>query len=166
MKKQVHSRAYLSLTRYSFGSTSAIVTSLAFIISLSNSLDPRLSIVGSLLVIAIADNIADSFGIEVFQESELKKTSIIRLSTLTNFLTRFLVILVFIAFVLLLPMEYALTLSVIWGLALIALLSYFIAREKNASVARTVASHIAVVLVVVLVSYSLREWIITVFTGL
>jgi len=59
------------LTKYSFGASSAIITCLAFIIGLSHSSNPRLSIVGSLLVIAIADNISDSLGIHIFQECRI-----------------------------------------------------------------------------------------------
>jgi len=71
-------------TKFSFGATSAIVTCLAFIIGLSKSGNPQLSIVGSLLVIAITDNISDTLGIHIYQESDLKKSEVVRANTFFN----------------------------------------------------------------------------------
>ena len=117
------------LTKFSFGATSAIVTSLAFIVGLSRSINPKLAIIGSLLVIAVADNISDSLGIHIYQESELKKSKAVRVSTFYNFLTRFLVILVFISLVAFLPIGYSVIFSMVWGISLLSALSYFIAKE-------------------------------------
>jgi hypothetical protein len=50
-------------------------------------------------VIAIADNISDSLGIHIYQESDLKKSEVVRVSTIFNFITRFFVILIFILFI-------------------------------------------------------------------
>jgi len=55
----------IHLRKFSFGASSAIVTSLAFIVGLSRNPNPRLAIIGSLLVIAVADNISDSLGIHI-----------------------------------------------------------------------------------------------------
>jgi hypothetical protein len=104
------------LTKFSFGATSAIITCLALIIGLSKSANPKLSIVASLLVIAIADNISDSLGIHIYQESDLKKSEVVRANTFFNFLTRFFVILIFILLVVFLPTGYAIIFSIIWGI--------------------------------------------------
>jgi hypothetical protein len=95
------------LTKISFGVTSAIVTSLAFIVSLSGNTEPRMPIIGSLLVFAVVDNISDSLEIHIFQESDLKKPGTVNTSTVSNFLTRFLVILSFVAVVYLMPIQLA-----------------------------------------------------------
>jgi len=57
-------------TKFSFGSTSAIITNVALIMGLNSAKDAKLAIIGSLLVIALADNVSDSFGIHMYQESE------------------------------------------------------------------------------------------------
>lgn len=57
-------------TRFSFGATSAIITNLGIITGLDTMTNPKLSIIGALLVIALADNLSDSFGIHIYQESE------------------------------------------------------------------------------------------------
>ncbi len=154
------------LTKYSFGATSAIVTSLAFIVSLSGNVEPRMPIIGSLLVFAIADNISDSLGIHIFQESDLKKPGIVNVSTLSNFATRFCLILSFIGIVYLLPIQAAVILSVIWGIAILMSLSYLIAVEQERNPIRDLMTHLAIATLVIVSSLLLRSWITAVFGGL
>lgn len=154
------------LTKYSFGATSAIVTSLAFIVSLSGNVEPRMPIIGSLLVFAIADNISDSLGIHIFQESDLKKPGIVNVSTLSNFATRFCLILSFIGIVYLLPIQAAVILSVIWGIAILMSLSYLIALEQERNPIRDLLTHLAIATLVIVSSLLLRSWITAVFGGL
>ena len=152
------------LTKYSFGATSAIVTSLAFIVSLSGSPAPRTPIIGSLLVLAVADNVTDSLGIHIFQESDLKSRSVVNASTLSNFATRLLLVLSFIAIVYTLPIVAALAVSLAWGLSILVALSYLIAKEQGANTTRAILQHIAVAALVVVSSLILRDWIATLFT--
>jgi len=152
------------LTKFSFGATSAIITCLAFIIGLGKSVNPKLTIIGSLLVIAIADNISDSLGIHIYQESDLKKSEVIRVSTFFNFITRFFVIFIFILFVLFLPLLYASILSIIWGISLLIVLSYYIAREQKVNPYKAIIEHVTIAVVVIIVSNYLSEWILNVFS--
>ena len=151
------------LTRFSFGATSAIITCLAFVISLSKIDNPNL-IIGSLLVIAIADNISDSLGIHIYQESDLKKSEIVRSSTFFNFLTRFLVILIFILFVKFLPITYAIIFSIVWGLSLLLVLSYLIAKEQNVNPYSAIFWHISIAILVIIASNFLSGWIMSAFS--
>ena len=56
-------------SRFSFGATSSTVTSLGIITGLLQASNPKSIIIGSLLVIAVADNVADSLGIHIYRES-------------------------------------------------------------------------------------------------
>jgi VIT1/CCC1 family predicted Fe2+/Mn2+ transporter len=152
------------LTRFSFGATSAIITCLAFIVGLARSSNPKFAIIGSLLVIAIADNISDSLGIHIYQESDLKKSEVVRTSTLYNFLTRFFVILVFILLVYFLPLLYASIMSIIWGISLLIVLSYYIAREQKVNPYKAIVEHVAIAVVVIIFSNYLSEWILHLVT--
>ncbi|MGD0805119.1 MAG: hypothetical protein ABSA11_13725 [Candidatus Bathyarchaeia archaeon] len=152
------------LTKISFGVTSAIVTSLAFIVSLSGNTEPRMPIIGSLLVFAIADNISDSLGIHIFQESDLKKTGIVNTSTVSNFVTRFLLILSFIAVVYLIPIQLAVIISVVWGISVLMALTYFIAIERETKPVPAMLQHLAIAALVVVASLLLRSWIVTSFS--
>ena len=151
------------LTKYSFGATSAIVTSLAFIVSLSGSPAPRTPIIGSLLVLAVADNVTDSLGIHIFQESDLKSMSVVNASTLSNFATRLVLVLSFIAIVYTLPIVAAVAVSLAWGLSILVALSYLIAKEQGANTTRAILQHVAVAALVVVSSLVLRDWIATLF---
>ena len=152
------------LTKFSFGATSAIITCLALIIGLSKSANPKLSIVASLLVIAIADNISDSLGIHIYQESDLKKSEVVRVNTFFNFLTRFFVILIFILLVVFLPTGYAIIFSIIWGISLLIVLSYSIAKEQKVNPYKAIVEHVAVA--VIFVSNLFSEWILHFFSTL
>ena len=152
------------LTKFSFGATSAIITCLALIIGLSKSANPKLSIVASLLVIAIADNISDSLGIHIYQESDLKKSEVVRANTFFNFLTRFFVILIFILLVEFLPTGYAIIFSIIWGISLLIVLSYSIAKEQKVNPYKAIFEHVAVAVAVIFVSNFLSEWILHFFS--
>lgn len=152
------------LTKYSFGASSAIITCLAFIISLSRISNPKLSIVGSLLVIAIADNISDSLGIHIYQESDFKQQRDVRVSTLLNFLTRFGVILVFIALVLALPVLWAMAFSIVWGLSLLVVLSYYIAKMQHANPYTAILMHVGIAVIVIIISNTLSAWIMSFFS--
>jgi vacuolar iron transporter family protein len=153
-----------NLSKYSFGATSAIITCLAFIIGLSKSSHPQMGIIASLLVIAIADNISDSLGIHIYQESDLKKTNIIRTSTFYNFFTRFFVILIFILFIVLFPLNYAIIFSIIWGIALLAVMSYYISKEQKINPYKAILEHVTIAVVVILFSNFVSEWILTYFS--
>jgi vacuolar iron transporter family protein len=148
-------------TRFSFGATSAIITNLALITGLDTLTSPKLSIVGGLLVIALADNISDTMGIHIYQESECVRTKEVWLSTLTNFFTRLLVSLTFIIFVIVLPMRVAVGCSVIWGLILLAVMTYRIAKDRHESPYRAMFTHVSIAIIVVIVSNFIGKFIIS-----
>ena len=151
------------LTRFSFGITSAIVTSLAFIVGLSESINSKLAIIVSLLIFAVADNISDSLGLHIFQESDLKKPKVVSVSTFSNFFARLLVVLIFVLAVVFLPIDYAVIFSIIYGISLLSILSYFIAKEQKANPYLSILEHVTIAVLVIIVSYFLREWIVNFF---
>src|SRR5665648_933924 len=75
--------------KFSFGATSSTVTSISIIFGLLSSGNPKAGVIGSLLVIAVADNIADSIGIHIYRETTATKKENTRMFTIENFLTRF-----------------------------------------------------------------------------
>ena len=122
-----------------------------------------MSIIGSLLVLAVADNITDSLGIHIFQESDLKDKSVVNSSTFSNFLTRLLLILSFIAIVYLLPTQLAVIISAAWGVLILVALSYLIAVEQRGSPINAIIQHLSIAAVVVISSLLLRQWIGSLF---
>ena len=71
----------------------------------------KTAIIGSLLVIALADNISDTLGIHMYQESEGLSRKTVWLLTITNFLSRFVTSMGFVAIIAIFPLQIAVILS-------------------------------------------------------
>ena len=137
------------LTNFTFGSSSAIITNVSLIVGLGASDVPKMGIIGSLMIIAVADNISDSLGIHIYRESEsggLKESAI---STVSNFLARLLTSLTFIGLVWYLPFAQAEVISIIWGVLLLGTISYLIARKNNDRPLLEILKHLATAMVVI-----------------
>ncbi|MCX5698614.1 MAG: hypothetical protein NTX01_02820 [Candidatus Omnitrophica bacterium] len=147
-------------TKFSFGATSAIITNLGIITGLDTLAHPRVSIIAGMLVVALADNIADSFGIHIYQESECIDNKEIWFSTLSNFFTRIFVSLTFIFLVALLPLNLAVPCSICWGLALLAIMSYAIAKDRKVNPYSEIFKHINIAIFVVILSHFIGIYII------
>ncbi len=152
MMHQIQKIFRLRETRFSFGASAAIITNLSLIAGLRTGAHAKLSIIGAMLVIALADNISDSIGIHIYQESECLETKEIWLSTFTNFLSRILVSLTFILLVLFLPIESAVVISITWGLLLLAAMSYIIAKDRQINPYLAMLEHIAIAVLVIIAS--------------
>jgi vacuolar iron transporter family protein len=142
----------LSQTKFSFGATSAIITSLGLITGLRTFSSPKLSIIGGLFIIAIADNIADSLGIHIYQEAECLKTKEVWVSTFTNFATRLLVTFSFGFLILFFSLPVAVIVSIIWGMVLLSLLSYSISKREGKNPYLAILEHILIAGLVIVIS--------------
>jgi len=120
MLNSIKNKCRLYQTKFSFGASSAIITNLGLIAGLRTEVHAKLSIISAMLVIALADNTSDSVGIHIYQESECLKTREIWLSTCTNFFSRILVSLIFIALIFFLPIKIGVICFLIWGLLLLS----------------------------------------------
>jgi len=145
--------------------TSATVTDLALIVGLNQTANAKMSIIAAILIIALADNISDSLGIHIFQESERVERKEIWLSTATNFITRILVSLTFMFLVIFLPMNLAVITSIIWGLLLLSFLSYTIAKEEGANPSLEIIKHLGIAILVILGSDLIRRFILIKFSS-
>jgi VIT1/CCC1 family predicted Fe2+/Mn2+ transporter len=115
------------------------------------------NVITALLIIAIADNVSDSFGIHVHQESECRKPKEVRRVTIDNFIARFLITIVFVLFIFFLPIDYAIILSVIVGLSIIIILSYSIAKRQKINPYREILKHLALAIIVMFIGLILRS---------
>jgi vacuolar iron transporter family protein len=141
-----------NLNDFSFGSVSAVITSLALITGLDVSVNAKYIIVGSLMVIALADNISDTLGIHIYKEGESIRLRDVWRSTLTNFLCRLMVTLGFVFFVLMFPPQAAIILSIIYGLSILTVVSYAVARKRKIRSRPIILEHLAIATVVVFLS--------------
>jgi len=145
--------------RFIFGATTAVITNMGLVTGLFFSPNAKMNIIGSILVIALADNISDSLGIHIFQEAEKLKIKEVWLSTLTNFMTRFLVSMVFVLIIALVPIKEAVVGLVVLGMTLLTVISYFVARSQNRNPLFAIAEHIAIAVIVIFASHWVGEWI-------
>jgi VIT1/CCC1 family predicted Fe2+/Mn2+ transporter len=159
MLNNLENKCRRSQTKFSFGATSAIITNLGIITGLDTFAHPKLSIIAGILVVALADNIADSFGIHIYQESECIDNKEIWFSTLSNFLTRIFVSLTFIILVAALPMNLAVPYSICWGLALLAIMSYIIAKDRKVNPYSAIFEHIIITIIVITLSHFIGRYI-------
>jgi hypothetical protein len=127
------------------------------IASLSCTANPVVGITTALVVIAIADNISDSFGIHIHQESRKESVREVRKTTFTNFATRVAVVSVFISLVILTSVNTAVALSIVFGMTVIFVISYFIVKGQGTKPFANVFQHLLITILVIIGSYFLRE---------
>jgi VIT1/CCC1 family predicted Fe2+/Mn2+ transporter len=140
------------LSNFSFGAVSAVITCLAIIISFDTNAASKLVVIGSLCVIALADNISDTLGIHIYQEGEFSSFHQVWRATLSNFVTRLCVIFIFILFVISLPPILATVLSVLYGFLILTIISYLVAQKRNLSPKKVIVEHILIATFVLILS--------------
>jgi hypothetical protein len=150
-------------SKFSFGATSSTVTSLGIIFGLLTSGNPRASVIGSLLVIALADNIADSLGIHIYRESTATKKENTRMFTISNFITRFGITLTFVVLFAFLPLDYAAAFCTIIGLGILVFLSYLIGVQRKTSILKEITIHLGIAIPVIVISHFLGQLIFSIF---
>ncbi len=148
------------LTALSYGGTAAIVTGMGLVVAFHTGAMSRPTLIGSLLIIAVADNLADSLAIHVYQESEKLEAKQAFRATVTNYLARLLVAASYILVAASTPDVILVPVAIAWGLSLLCTLTYFVARARGASPLVEVGKHIAVAVVVILLSRVISDWII------
>lgn len=146
-------------SRISYGGTAAVVTSTALISGLSAADATKPVIISALLIAALADNLTDALSIHIFQESAQLDQKDALTGTITNFLTRLLLCISFVLLVVLFPFAHATQAAVVWGMLLLASLTYMVARERKVKPLPEVLKHLAVAVAVITVSIMIGRWI-------
>ena len=140
----------------SFGLTSGVIATLGLMVGLTSSTQSKLAVVGGVMVIALADAMADALGIHISEESDRSNSSKeIWESTLATFLSKLVFALTFVIPVLIFDLAKAVLVSVIWGLILIGGFSYHISKKKGITCWKVVAEHVFLTLAVVIVSHTI-----------
>jgi len=151
-------------TGLSFGATSGIITTLGLIVGLHAGTHSQLAVIGGILTIAVADAFSDALGIHIAQESQNRHSdTAIWESTLATFGAKFILALTFVPPVLLLPLAQAIGVSVVWGVALLAWLSFLLAKAQRVNPWPVIAEHVVIALVVITTTHYVGDWIGTRF---
>ena len=152
---------------FSFGLTSGVITTLGLITGLESSTNSKLAVIGGIITIAIADACSDALGVHVSEESENKHSARqIWFSTISTFLSKFVVALTFIVPMLLFNLQKAVILSAAWGLLILGALSYHIAKSGNEKPIKVISEHIGIALIVIIATHYLGHFIYLMFGGI
>jgi len=145
-----------------FGLTSAVITTLGLMVGLHSGTGSKLVVLGGILTIAIADAFSDALGIHMSEEAENVHTTVqIWISTIATFMAKFIFALTFIIPVIYLSLETAILVSLVWGILMLTVLSYFIARIEDKSPWGIIAEHVLIAIVVIFITHYVGDWVAT-----
>ena len=149
-------------TGATFGLTSAVITTLGLMVGLHSGTHSKMVVLSGVLTIAIADAFSDALGIHISEESENVHTTMqIWVATVATFLAKFLFAMTFIVPVLLFSLSTAIAVSLIWGLSVLTVLSYIIAKSQSKPPWKIVGEHLVIALLVIAVTHLVGQWIET-----
>ena len=147
-----------------FGATSGVITTIGLIVGLNSGTQSITAVLGGILVIAVADAMSDALGIHLAEESDPETDQgHVWAATITTFLTKFVFSVSFAVPLLLLPLQPAVIVSVAWGLLVIVVLSYFLARAQQESPLAVIAEHVGIAVLVVVLSQYIGTWVAVTF---
>lgn len=147
-------------TGFSFGLTSGIITTLGLMVGLHSGTQSKMVVIGGILIIAVADAFSDALGIHVSEESEGQHTKKeIWMAGLSTFLAKFVFALTFIIPVLIFKLNLAIIISIIWGLSMLSLLSYNMARTQKTKPWKVITEHLIIALIVIVITHFVGDWI-------
>ena len=147
------------MSRVSYGGTAAVVTSMALISGLSSADATNAIIVSAILIAAFADNLTDSLSIHIFQESEQLEQINAFTGTITNFIVRLFLCISFALLVIITPIKDVAIVTIVWGMFILAIITYLIACERKVNPLPEVIKHLLVASAVVLSSHVTGSWI-------
>ena len=149
-------------TGISFGLTSAVITTLGLMVGLHSGTGSKLAVLGGVITIAIADAFSDALGIHVSEESEnVHTTREVWDATIATFMAKFVFSLTFVVPVLLFPLFTAIIVCLVWGLSILTVLSYLMARAKGERAWKIVGEHVLIAIIVIAITHWVGDWVAT-----
>ncbi len=137
-----------------FGLTSAVITTLGLMVGLHSGTHSRIIVLGGILTIAIADAFSDALGIHVSEESENVHTiKQVWVATLATFLAKFIFALTFAVPIILLPLSSAIIVNLAWGLCILIVLSYAMAKSQGKAPWKIAGEHVLIAVAVIAITH-------------
>jgi len=147
-------------TGITFGLTSAVITTLGLMVGLHSGTHSKIVVLAGILTIAIADAFSDALGIHISKEAEnTQTTKQIWVATISTFLAKFLFAVTFVVPVVLFTLSTAIVMSLIWGLSILTILSYVIAKSQNEPPWKIVGEHLMIAVVVIGITHWVGDWL-------
>ena len=143
-----------------FGATSGVITTIGLIVGLNAGTRSITAVLGGILVISVADAMSDALGIHLAEEADPNTDQAhVWAATIMTFLTKFVFSISFAIPLLLLPLTTAVAVSVVWGLLVIVVLSYFLARSQDESPLYIIGEHVGIAILVLVFSHYIGVWV-------
>lgn len=147
-----------------FGATSGVITTIGLIVGLNSGTQSITAVLGGILVIAVADAMSDALGIHLAEEANPDTTHAhVWAATIVTFFTKFVFSISFAIPLLLLPLATAVVASVVWGMLVIVVLSYFLAKSQNEPPLAIIGEHAGIAALVVVLSHYIGVWVAVTF---
>jgi VIT1/CCC1 family predicted Fe2+/Mn2+ transporter len=142
-------------TGFHFGLTSGVITTMGLMVGLDSSTHSSAVVISGILIIAITDALSDAMGIHMSEESEAKHSEKeIWEATITTFLSKFIFALTFLIPVLIFQLSTAIIIGVAWGLLVITVSSYHMAKQDGKkALHRAIFEHLLVAIIVIILTY-------------
>lgn len=151
-------------TGITFGLASGTITTLGLMVGLHAGTHSRLVVIGGIFTIAISDAFSDAVGIHISEESENVHTAKeIWISTLATFCSKFIFSMTYVAAVLLFELRTAILFNIAWGVLLLTIVSYIIAREQKEKPWKVIGEHLFIFAVVIFLTNLVGEKISQIF---
>ncbi|MFH1822599.1 MAG: hypothetical protein ABH830_02765 [Patescibacteria group bacterium] len=145
---------------FSFGLTSGIITTLGLMVGLNSSTHSKLVVIGGILVIAIADAMSDALGMHISEEAESCHTNKqVWIATIFTFLAKFFFAIIFIIPVILFTLSTAVYFSIGFGLLLIMVFSFYIAKQGKIKPYKVIFEHLLIAVLVIIITYYVGNWV-------
>ena len=108
---------------------------------------------------------SDALGIHIAEEADPGTTAQhVWSATISTLVTKFVFAISFAVPLLLLPLRTAVIASVVWGMIVITVLSYFLAKSTHERPLPIIAEHLGIAFLVVLLSHLIGAWVSTTMT--
>lgn len=141
-----------------FGLVSGIITTLGLMVGLHSGTNSRIVVVTGILLIAMTDAFSDALGIHISEECENQHTNKeVWCATIATFCSKFIFALTFVIPVLLFSLGIAIIVSIFWGLFLIAVFSFHIAKQQGVKPHKVVFEHVGLTILVVIATHYIGE---------
>jgi len=146
-----------------FGLTSGIITTLGLIVGLHSGTRSKIIVLGGILFIVIADSLSDALGIHMSEEAGSRNTTKKQVweITISTLLFKVIFASTFIIPILILSLQTAVIVSVVWGLSLLTIFSFYIAKKQNKNPKKAIAEHLTIAVLVIIITHFVGEWVST-----
>jgi len=136
------------------GLTTGVITTLGVMVGLYSGTHSKLAVVGGVIALAVADGLSDAIGMHISEEAARTSTKRqIWEATFFAFSSKCAATLSVRSPIILLELREAIPISIVWGLILISLFSYYIAKNEGENPYKVILEHALLTVGVVAASH-------------